>query len=102
MKQYSAEEKAKWLEGWKGSGKSKSVYASANGISPQTFHKWVKKAKGQPVFFEIKEPAAGRGARAPRDEILIEKGEVKIHLPLDVRPPELRAVLEGLGASYDR
>jgi transposase-like protein len=102
MKQYSAEEKAKWLGGWKGSGKSISAYARANGISPQTFHKWVKKAKGQPGFVEINEPASERGARAPRDEILIEKGEVKIHLPLNAGPPELRAVLEGLGVCHDR
>jgi transposase-like protein len=102
MKQYSAEEKAKWVEGWKGSGKSMSAYARANGINPQTFTKWVKKTNEQPAFIEINEPAAGRGARAPRDEILIEKGELRIHLPLNTCLPELRVVLEGLGALYDR
>jgi hypothetical protein len=45
---------------------------------------------------------AKRGTRAPQGEILIKKGELKIHLPLNARPPELRAVLEGLGALYDR
>jgi hypothetical protein len=39
MKQYRAEEKEKWVEGWKGSGKSISAYAGADGISPQTFTK---------------------------------------------------------------
>jgi transposase-like protein len=79
-----------------------SAYARANGISPQTFTKWVKKAKGQPGFVEINKRAAGRGVRAARGEIMIEKGEVKIHLPLNARPPELRAVLEGLGVCHDR
>jgi transposase-like protein len=97
MKQYSREEKAKWLEGWNGSGKSMLAYARENGLSPQTFSKWVKKSRGQPEFVEINEPA-----RAPQGEILIEKGELKIHLPLNAGPPELRAVLEGLGVCHDR
>jgi transposase-like protein len=63
MKQYRAEEKEKWLEGWKGSGRSMSAYARANGISPETFTKWVKKAKEQPGFVEINEPAAGRRSK---------------------------------------
>jgi hypothetical protein len=32
-----------------------------------------------------------------RAEILIEKGEVRIHLPLGITGPELRTVMEGLG-----
>jgi transposase-like protein len=91
MKQYSREEKAKWLEGWRGSGKSMAAYARENGICPQTFTKWVKKSTGQAEFVEINEPA-----RALQGEILIEKGELKIHLPLNAGPPELRAVPGGL------
>jgi transposase-like protein len=95
MKQYSAEEKAKWLEGWKGSGESMSAYAGANGISPQTFTKWAKKTTEQSGFVEIRvEP--GTIIPAGRNEILIEKEELRIHLPLNARSPELRAVLEGL------
>jgi hypothetical protein len=32
-------------------------------------------------------------------EILIEKGDVKIHIPLMTSRGELRAIMEGLGAS---
>jgi transposase-like protein len=102
MKQYGAEEKEKWPEGWKGSGRSMSAYARANGISPQTFTKWVKKVKEQQGFVEINKQAAGRGVRAVQGEIMIEKGEVKIHLPLNAGRSELRAVLEGLGVCHDR
>jgi hypothetical protein len=35
----------------------------------------------------------------PIREILIEKGDVKIHIPLSVSVGELRAVMEGLGAA---
>jgi transposase-like protein len=96
MKQYSREEKAKWLEDWRGSGKSMTAYARGNGLSPQTFTKWVKKSTGQAEFVEIEEPA-----RALQGEILIEQGDLKIHLPLNAGPPELRAVLEGLGVCHD-
>jgi hypothetical protein len=77
-----------------------SAYTRANGISPQTFAKWVKKAKEQPGFVEIR-AVAGTVIPAGRNGILIEKGELRIHLPLNACPPELRAVLEGLGACHD-
>jgi transposase-like protein len=102
MKTYRRDEKAKWLEGWKGSGKSMSAYARANGISPQTFTKWVKKDHEQPGFVEIKKPAAKSGGTAPPGEILIEKGDIRIHLPLNISSPELRGVLDGLGVCHDR
>jgi hypothetical protein len=102
MKTYSRDEKAKWLEGWKGSGKSMSAYARANGISPQTFSKWVQKGKEQWGFVEINKPAVKIGGTAPLSEILIEKGDIRIHLPLNISSPELRGVLEGLGVCHDR
>jgi transposase-like protein len=97
MKRYSEEEKAMWVEDWKQSGGSLWSYAKTNGLNPQTFKKWVKeKEKPSPQdFIEIKpapDPAPGN---VP--EILIEKGDVKIHIPLAINRADLRAALEGLG-----
>jgi hypothetical protein len=39
MKRYCAEERAMWLEDWKGSGKSVWKYSKANNLNPQTSDK---------------------------------------------------------------
>jgi transposase-like protein len=95
MKRYSKEEKAKRLEDWKRSGKSQWAYAKENGISPQTFNKWTKKKEG-PGFVQIPQ-AAGTGITAERNEILIESGGMKIHLPPGITAQELCAVVKSLG-----
>jgi hypothetical protein len=100
MKKYSGEEKAMWLEDWGKSGKSAWSYAKANGINPATLKNWVARGKGPeqapaPGFVEVKAAAGGQAASGP--EILIEKGDMKIHLPLAMNRNDLRAVLESLG-----
>ena len=93
---FSEEEKAMWLEDWKQSGKSAWAYAKANGLNPQTFVKWTKTGtEAKPCFVEVPVPAMPNAPREP--EILIEKGEVKIHIPLISGSRELRAVIEWLG-----
>ena len=93
---FSEEEKAMWLEDWRQSGKSAWAYANANGLSPQTFVKWTKtEAETKPCFVEVPVPARPSAQREP--EILIEKGEVKIHIPLISGSREFRAVIEWLG-----
>jgi len=93
---FSEEEKAMWLEDWRQSGKSAWAYANANGLSPQTFVKWTKtEAEAKPCFVEVPVPAIPGTQCEP--EILIEKGEVKIHIPLISGNMELRAVIEWLG-----
>ncbi|GHU67858.1 hypothetical protein FACS189447_10270 [Spirochaetia bacterium] len=92
----SDEEKTLWLEDWKGSGKSAWAYAKENGLNPQTFVKWTKQAsEKQASFVEVVPPAMPAPPHSP--EILIEKGDVKIHIPLAINRSELRAVMEGLG-----
>ncbi|GHV66400.1 hypothetical protein AGMMS49928_01010 [Spirochaetia bacterium] len=94
----SNEEKAMWLEDWKGSGKSACVYAKENGLNPQTFVRWTKPASEKQVsFVEVVPPAMPAPPYSP--EILIEKGDVKIHIPLAINRSELRAVMEGLGCA---
>jgi len=91
---YSEEEKAMWLEDWKRSGKSVNAYARENGLVPWTFNKWTKEEQEpQSGFVEIPAPVM------PAPEIVIEKGDVKIRIPLEISGGALRAVMEGLGAA---
>jgi len=95
--QYSKEEKAMWLEDWRQSGKKAWSYARENGLIPQTFVSWTKRIKeGETGLVEV--PTQMVLPLQHEGEILIEKGEVKIHIPLGIGGSELRAVMEGLGA----
>ena len=93
---YSKEEKATWLEDWRQSGKSAWIYARENGLKPQTFVNWTKpKNKGNLALVEI--PALKIQSAHPVQEILIEKGEVKIHIPLEPVLGELYAIIKRIG-----
>ena len=95
---YSAEEKAEWLEGWKRSGRSISSFVKENGLVRWTFHKWIKAERGlREGFVEIPARALRPEPHAP--VILIEKGNVKIHIPLCLNGLELRSVMEALGVA---
>jgi len=95
---YSKEEKEMWLEDWHRSGKSAWAYAKANGLNPQTFAKWTKSGtEAKSCFVEV--PAQVIKPTLHLPEILIEKGDVKIHIPLMIGSDELRSVMEGLGAA---
>ena len=98
----SSEEKAMWLEDWRQSGKSAWAYAKENRLNPQTFVKWAKAATAtKPRFVEIPMPviAPAMNAQEHVPEILIEKGDVKIHIPMTVGNSGLRAVIESLRAA---
>ena len=90
---FSKEEKAMWLKDWKQSGKKACTYAKENGLIPQTFCGWVKqKEKPTTGFVEIpthKNPKLIQ-------EILVEKGDIKIHIPLSVWIKYPEAIMEGL------
>jgi len=98
MKKYSEEERRMWLEDWKQNGKSAWAYAKENGLNPQTFANWTKAEKETSQSF-IEVPATVMRPAAQTAEILIEKGDVKIRIPLLIGFRELRAVMEGLGAA---
>ena len=92
---YSEEEKEMWLEDWRQSGKSAWAYAKENSLNPRTFIKWSKPYKeSKHSFVEV---SARLMPQKHDREILIEKGDVKIHIPLYLNGIELRAVMEGLG-----
>jgi transposase-like protein len=92
MTRYSLEEKAKMLEGWRSSGKGVWEYARAIGVKGQTFSKWVKKETGSRQFVEIK-PKIRAEMRIP-PEIIVERGEIRVRLPLGTGGEELRTVIE--------
>ena len=95
---YSREEKARILEGWKRSGKSISAYVREKGLVRWTFTKWLKADReGEACFVEV--PVQLLQPTQPAAELLIEKGDIKIHIPLVIGGRELRAVIEGLGAA---
>jgi hypothetical protein len=100
MKKYSKEEKLIWLADWRQSGKSAWGYAKEKGINPQTFSKWTKagnESEAEPCFIEVS--AHVLSPISSISEILIEKGDVRIHIPLSLNSNELRAVMEGLGSA---
>ena len=95
---FSEEEKTMWIEDWEQSGKSAWAYAKENGLNSQTFVKWTKSKTGtRSCFVEIPAKVMQLSPQVP--EILIEKGDVKIHIPLMIGCGELRSVIEGLGAA---
>jgi len=94
---FSKEEKAMRLEDWRHSGKRPWTYAKENGIVPQTFVGWTKaKKENKSGFVEVpaKVSSAERG-----HEILIEKGEIKIHIPLSIDSDELRTIITVLAGA---
>ena len=90
---FSKEEKARLLEDWKQSGKSISAYVRENGLVRWTFTKWLK-AERDHAFVQVPAKVVKQTLQAP--EILIEKGDVKIHIPLTGGTGVLRAVFESL------
>jgi hypothetical protein len=94
---FSEEEKAMWLEDWRKSGKTAWTYAKENGLIPQTFVGWTKiKTENKPCFVEVATKVISVGRT---EEILIEKGEVKIHIPLTIGSGELRTIINVLAGA---
>jgi len=95
---FSKEEKAKWLEDWRLSGKSICSFTRENGLVRWTFTKWLKAERNSKLSF-VEIPAQTTQASARLAQLLIEKGGVRIHIPLGLSSKELRAVIEGLGVA---
>jgi len=94
---YSEEEKAMWLEDWKRSGKKAWAYAKENELIPQTFCSWAKRGiKSKADFIEIKPKAIPIFSATV---IIIEKGDIKIHIPLSIGINELETILRSLRAA---
>jgi len=92
---YNLEEKTKWLDNWQKSRKSAWVYAKENNLSPQTFLKWTRNRSVKKNGF-VQIPKTIMAVSRQEPEILIEKGDVKIHIPFEPVRTELRSLLEVL------
>ena len=94
---FNEEERAMWLEDWRRSRKNAWTYARENGLVPQTFCGWVKReTKNTSGFVEISERIKPKQEQP--QEILVEKGEIKIHIPLSVWASDAGAIMDGLRA----
>ena len=94
---YSKEEKSKHLANWRQSNKSAWAYAKEKGINPQTFINWTKREKQIGNCF-VEVPVRIK-QQSCMPEILIEKGDLKIYVPLSIGSGGLRTVMEGLGVA---
>jgi transposase-like protein len=93
---FNKDEKAKWLANWKASGRSACAYAKENGLCQQTFYKWIKQEqKISQDFVEV--PLQKISQKIPEPEILIEKGSLRIHIPLEPVLGELPTIIARLG-----
>jgi len=97
MKKFSKEEKAMWLEDWQQSGKNAWTYARENGLVPQTFFNWTNNRKKEAKQFLEEVPKQVIQSTCHIQEILIEKGDTKIHIPLEPVLNELHKVIVRLG-----
>ena len=80
----SKEEKQMWLEDWRRSGKKAWTYAKENGLIPQTFCSWVKRAEEKRAagFVEVQKDLIQPLSESR--ELVIETGELRIHLPITI------------------
>ena len=100
MKRFSPEEKAMWIEDWKQSGKSVWIYAKENGLCQQTLVNWIKskretKTEIKQSLVEVPKQLFQTTHNDP--EILIEKGNMRIHIPLEPVLNELHVVIAKIG-----
>ena len=89
---YSKEEKRKLLEKWRKSGISAWAFAREKGLCQQTFLKWKKQeSKVTSAGFVEVEMAKPYGAET---NIIIEKGDIRIRLPLELDVNALAKVIQ--------
>ncbi len=97
MIQYSDSERQVFLQEWKKSGKSIQKYCRENNIRPTTFYGWTKSRKGtlkkESQFIEIKSAAVLTHSR----NIILEKNDLKIHIPSDMTMNDLKPLFKILG-----
>ena len=97
MKKYSKEEKAMWLDDWRQSGKNAWTYAKEKGLVPQTFVTWTKPGKENTKQELVEVPKKVLQSSLQMHEILIQKGDIRVHIPLEPVLGELQTVIASLG-----
>ena len=95
MKSFSKAERLKHVENWESGTLSKAAYAKTAGLHPTTFYTWIRKAPtGKKEFVEIKQNAFNGGSQ----NVVIEKGNITVHVPLTAGLKELQTILGALGS----
>jgi len=94
---FSREEKSMWVDDWKQSGKKAWTYAKENGLIPQTFCSWVKKAEGKKSAGFVEIPKQLIQPIVQTQRMVIETEGLKIRIPLTISIAELQNVLTALG-----
>ena len=94
---YSKEEKSMWLEDWKQSGKKAWTYAKENGLIPQTFCNWVKRAEEKKTSGFVEIPKQLMRPIVQSQQMVIETDGLKIHIPLTICVEELQTLFTALG-----
>jgi len=94
-KRYTKKEQQKHLENWEKGGLSKNAYAIASGISPRTFIGWTwqKGKTANNTFVEVDKAVIVSGTQ----DIVIEKADITIRLPLLTGLKEMQTVFMALG-----
>ena len=94
MKELSKDEKQILLSQWKESGKSAAMFCREKEIKPTTFYGWIKRGKKRDSGFveikKIKKPIL------KPELIVIEKGSLKINLPVSLIESHLEKVIKAL------
>ena len=92
MKNYSETERLTHVEKWKNGTLSKAAYAKSAGIIPTTFYKWAQQAEiKKQRFVEIDRMNIPKNIQ----DMVIEKDDVIIRLPLSTGIKELQTLLRG-------
>ena len=92
---FNTEEKAMWLSDWKQSGMNACAYAKENGLIPQTFYRWIKAENGIETDF-VEVPTEIMREPHYAQQILIERGDVKIYIPCGIGKNELQTIMAGV------
>ena len=94
MKIYTEAERREHVENWKNGAMSKSGYAKSAGIFPTTFYHWTKeKPEGKNQgFIEINKRVISKA----EGDIVIEKGNLTIRVPLSTGSKEIKTIVAAL------
>lgn len=102
MQKYSREERIAHLKAWKNKKINGTEYCRQNNIKASTFYSWIKiekkhQEKVSPVKF-VKVPAI-QNKRERSDLMIIETGQIKLHLPIDTDIDRLKVILTALSTA---
>jgi transposase-like protein len=95
MTSYTEQERQEHIENWTKGGLTKASYAKSVGLKKETLYYWLKrKARNKnQSFIEIPKKVLPTNIQ----DMVIEKGNITVRVPLSVGIKELQTVLTALG-----